>query len=207
MRYTNMNLQEAVELIEAFSPQAALLESNSAHVREALEQERSCSFPPELKAYIDTIIPKETIVLQGVGNPIVIRGSSELSWRMEDYNVNPETNEAINSWNDDWFLIANDGGEPIIVKLDKHNDTSIVYSAMQGEAGWEFFPIADSIGQFLVCAAALERAMNFPGLEDSLDDDFNLLGDAAKWLFPFLRHYAASYYEEWASVFENFEEY
>jgi len=40
-----------------------------------------------------------------------------------------------------------------------------------------------------------------------LDDDFNLLGDAAKWLFPFLRHYAASYYEEWASVFENFEDY
>jgi len=202
-----MNLQEAVELIEAFSPQATFLESNNTTVREALEQERSSSFPPELRAYIDTICPKEAIVFQGVGNPVVIRASSELSWRMEGYNVNPETNEAINGWNDGWFLIANDGNEPIIVKLDEHNATSIVYSAMQSEAGWDFFPIADSIGQFLVCAAALERAMKFPGLEDSLDDNFNLLGDAAKWLFPFLRQYAGNYYEEWASVFENFEDF
>jgi len=202
-----MNLQQAVKLIDAFSPQAAFLKSNSVQVRESLEQARNCSFPPELKAYIDTTIPKETIAFQGVGNPIVLRVASELSWRMTGYNINPETNEKINTWNDDWFLIANDGGEPIIVKLDEQNDTSIVYSALQGEAGWEFFPIADSIGQFLVCAAALERAMNFPGLEDSLDDNFNLLGDAAKWLFPFLRQYAESYYEEWASVFENFEDF
>lgn len=202
-----MNLQEAVELIEAFSPQAALLESNNTPVREVLEQERACLFPPELKAYIDTICPKEIITFQGVGNPIVIRASSELSWRMEGYNVNPETNEAINTWNDDWFLIANDGNEPIIVKLDEGSDTSRVYSAIPGEAGWDFCPIADSIGQFLVCAAALERAMNFPGLDESLDEGFNLLGEAAKWLFPFLRHYAGSYYEEWASVFENFEAY
>jgi len=202
-----MNLQEAVELIEAFSPKAALLASNSSQIRMDLEQERSCSFPPELKAYIDTTAPKEAIEFQGVGNPIVLRASSELSWRMEGYNVNPETGEEINTWSDDWFLIANDGGEPIIVKLGEHNNTSIVYSAMQGEAGWDFFPISDSIGQFLVCAAALERAMNFPGLDESLDEGFNLLGDAATWLFPFLRHYAGSYYEEWASVFENFEDY
>ena len=147
------------------------------------------------------------MTLQGVGSPVVIRAASELSWRMEGYNVNPETNEEIQSWNDDWFLIASDGAEPIIVKLNEFSEHSVVYSAMQSGAGWEFFPIADSIGQFLVCAAALERAMNFPGLDDSLDDDFNLLGDAAKWLFPFLRQYAGNYYEEWASVFENFEDY
>ena len=202
-----MNLQEAVALIEAFSPQAALLKNDGTHVREKLEQEKLCSFPSELKAYIDTFCPKESVEYQGVGHPIVLHGSSELSWKMVGYNVEPETNNQISAWHDDWFLIAHDGGEPIIVKLDEHNETSVVYSAMQGATGWEFFPIADSIGQFIVCAVALERAMNFPGLEESLDDNFNLLGEAASWLFPFLRHYAGSYYEEWASVFENFEDY
>ena len=202
-----MNLQESVALIEAFSSQARLLENNGNHLRQALEQEKSCSFPSELKAYIDTTCPKESVEFQGVGNPIALRTLSELSWRMEGYNVNPDTNETINSWHDNWFLIASDGGEPIIVKLDEQNNTSIVYSAMQGEAGWDFFPIADSIGLFLVCAAALEHAMDFPGLEESLDENFNLLGEAAKWLFPFLRYYAGPYYEEWASVFENFEAY
>ncbi|MFT7371541.1 MAG: hypothetical protein ACI9T9_000217 [Oleiphilaceae bacterium] len=202
-----MNLHQALELIEAFSPQTALREHNNAQRRLVLEQEKSCSFPPELKAYIDAICPKESVAFQGVGNPIVLCASSELSWRMEGYNVNPETNEAINSWHDDWFLIAHEGGEPIIVKLDDQNNRSIVYSAMHGDAAWDFFPIADSIGQFLVCTAALEHAMNFPGLEEPLDDNFNLLGEAAQWLFPLLRHYAGPYYEEWASVFENFEDY
>jgi hypothetical protein len=202
-----MNLKEAVELIAAFSAQAKLLVNNGSPQREVLEQEKSCSFPPELKAYIDSTCPKANLELQGVGNPIVLRGASELSWQMAGYNVNPETNEKINSWHDDWFLIAQDGGEPIIIKVDEQNATSTVYSAMQGEAGWDFFPIADSIGQFLLCAAALERAMDFPGLEESLDENFNLLGEAAQWLFPLLRYYAGPYYEEWASVFENFEDY
>lgn len=202
-----MNLEQAIELIAAFSPKAALLANNNVSLRTALEQEKAVSFPTELKVYMDAVCPKESLELQGVGNPIVLRAANELSWRMAGYNVNPETNARIEGWQDDWFLIAQDGGEPIIVKLDEHNTCSMVYSAMAGEAGWAFFPIADSIAQFLVCATALERAMDFPGLAESLDDNFNLLGDAAAWLFPFLRHYAGPYYEEWASVFENFEDY
>ena len=198
-----MKLQEAVELMQAFSPKAALFKPNRSSLSEKLESEKTCILPPELKLYVDTFCPKESVEFQGVGHPIILHGLNKLSWRMEGYNTDPATN----NWHDDWFLIAQEGGEPIIVKLDGRSDQSIVYSAMQGQAGWEFFPIANSIAEFLVCGAAIERAMNFPGLEDSLDEAFNLLGDAAKWLFPFLRNHAGLYYEEWASVFENFEDY
>jgi len=202
-----MNLQESIALIKSFSPKGLSLsksEDNSRRI--VLEQETACSFPPELKEYIDKVCPLEALYFNGVGNPVEIIPKSELSWVMDGYNVNSETKEPISTWDDAWFLIAIEGGEPVIVKLDQQDHSSTVYSAMHGDGTWDFFPIADSIGQFLVCAAALEHAMNFPGIDDPLDDDFNLVGDAAKWLFPFIKKHAESYYDEWVSVFENFED-
>ena len=202
-----MNLQESIFLIKSFYPKELLLGKSEDTVKLGiLEQEKFCSFPLELKAYIREVCPQNTVLFHGVGNPVELLSRNELSWEMAGYNFNPETKEPLSNWDDSWFLIAREGGEPIIVKLDESNSLSTVYSAMSGEGGWEFFPIADSIGQFLLCAAALEHAMNFPGMDDSLDDDFNLVGDAAKWLFPFLRKHAESYYDEWASVFENFDQ-
>jgi hypothetical protein len=202
-----MELENAITLIGSYSSKASLLglKQTSDKVNRLVE-EKPLTLPPELIHYIDNVCPIKSLIFEGVGNPVEILGREQLSWRMPGYNYDPETEANISNWNDDWFLIAVEGGEPIIVKLDDHSSHSVVYSAMQGEGGWEFFPVADSIGQFLLCAAALDHAMTFPGIGDPLDDDFNLDDQVAVWLFPFIKKHAASYYDEWVSVFENYQQ-
>lgn len=200
-----MNIQDAAQLINSFSQTGRnnFVTDKSAK-SEVLESERGVIFPPELKAYIDTVCPLNHVSIESVGYPVDILSKEELSWEMPGFNVNAVTGKAISSWDDSWFLIANEGGEPIIVKLDEQESSSVVYSALQGAGPWEFCPIADSIGQFLVCATAIEHALNFPGVNEPLDEDFNLAKEAAQWLFPFIKEHAEAYYDEWLSVFENY---
>jgi len=205
-----MTLQESLALIRGFSSKESLFGgrdgvTNAIDLHAVINQKLP-TFPSELQTYIREVCPESEFEFQGVGHPIKLLSKSELSWEMEGFKLESETHKPLPTWNDAWFLIGIEGGDPIIVDLNEQQKVSTVYSAMQSQAGWDFFPIADSIGQFLLCAAAIEHAMNFPGMRESLDDDFNLLGAAANWLFPFLKQHAESYYDEWASVFENFDQ-
>ena len=200
-----MKLIDAIKLINTFSHTGRIqVVENNNQKSESLERERSIVFPPELKMYIDTVCPSEPLAFEGVGYPVDIISKAVISWKMPGFNVNTVTGENISSWDNSWFLIANEGGEPIIVNLNEHEEQSVVYSALQGAESWEFCPIADSIGQFLLCAAAVDHALNFPGIAEPLDDDFNLAPEAARWLFPLIKQYAEPYYDEWLSVFENY---
>jgi len=205
-----MTLQESLALIRGFSSKELLIGgfegiTDAIGIHDVISQKLP-TFPAELQAYIREVCPDAEFSFQGVGHPITLLSKPELSWEMEGYKLDPETHKPLPTWNEAWFLIGVEGGEPIIVDLNEQKNVSTVYSAMQGQTGWDFYPIADSIGQFLLCAAAIEHAMNFPGMGESLDEDFNLIGAAASWLFPFLKQYAGSYYDEWASVFENFDQ-
>jgi hypothetical protein len=198
-----MNLNDALALIARFSNKGTQEFSgdSSSAVSSALTQGTSKTLPVELLQYLDSVCPANGLTLEGVGHPVELLKASELAWQPE--MLSQLTGE-LAKWQDDWFLIAHDGGDPIIVKTSEQGENSPVYSSMQGMGFWEFAPIADSIGQFLVCACAIEHALNFPGLGQPLDDDFNLAEAAANWLFPFLRQHAGDHYDEWASVFENY---
>jgi hypothetical protein len=200
-----MNLQQAFNLIKEFGAHelAAQATENEAYSN-ALQQQKGKALPPELKLYIDKYCPDDPLSLQGVGNPVRLLAKSELSWQMPGYNLDPQTNQVLSDWLESWFLFGDEGGEPIIVDLRENEALSKVYSAIKGPDGWEFVAIADSIGQFLLCALAIEHAMNFPGLAQPLDEDFNLVGAAGQWFFPFIKKHAPGHYEEWASVFENY---
>jgi hypothetical protein len=203
-----MNLNDALALIASFS-------KKSTDVFAAGDNSRvdgkpvSSSFiggsrtglPLELIKYIDSICPAEGLSLEGVGHPVELLKCSDLAWQPPMYS---QLTGELAKWQDDWFLIAHEGGDPIIVKTSEQGENSPVYSAMQGMGVWDFAPIADSIGQFLVCICAIQHALNFPGLNQPLDDDFNLAPAAANWLFPLLRQHAGAHYDEWASVFENY---
>lgn len=200
-----MNLQESISLIKGFSPNELTLAVETAGALSVgLEQRRAVALPAELKEYLDNVCPLLATNIESVGHPVELLSRDEISWDMPGYNVNPATKEAIPGWDDDWFLIATEGGDPIIVNLSEHNDSSIVYSAMRGAGAWEFCPIANSIAEFLLCAVAVQHALNFPGIKEPLDDEFNLVGEAARWFFPFLKAHAPEFYDEWASVFENY---
>jgi len=204
-----ITLNDALAIISSFSTKYAEILSAGKYnsyangpISEALIKEVNKVLPPELVEYIDLICPQETLIVEGVGHPVELLKRTDLAWKPS--LLSGLTGE-LAQWQDDWLLIAHEGGDPIIVNTSEQGDQSTVYSAMQGMGVWDFAPIADSLGQFLVCIFAIQHGLNFPGLSEPLDEDFNLAPAAANWLFPFLREYAGAYYEEWASVFENYQ--
>lgn len=197
-----MNLNDALALIASFRKTDFSGSGESSVVIESLIKDLGKSLPGELKQYIEQVCPEKGLTVEGVGHPVELLKPTELSWKPPMY---AELTGELAEWQDDWLLIAHEGGDPIIIKASEQGELSTVYSAMQGMGFWDFAPIADSIGQFLVCICAIEHALNFPGLNQPLDDDFNLAPAAANWLFPFLRQHAGAHYDEWASVFENYQ--
>jgi hypothetical protein len=208
-----MNIQHALQLIASFSAanstkmQAfafAGSDDNQATAKQfvqSLEQDQ-VQLPSDVTDYIQTACPTQGLSLEAVGHPVELLASKQLSWQPE---MLAQLSGELAKWDSDWLMIAHEGGDPIIVKASEQGGLSTVYSAMQGMGFWDFAPIADSIGQFLVCVCAIEHALNFPGLGQPLDEDFNLAPAAANWLFPFLRQHAGAHYDEWASVFENYQ--
>lgn len=198
-----LNLSEALAIIASFSP------NNPLSHAELLDSELSASGESDFAQYLKAVCPHNSTELEAVGHPVELLSIADLSNNqgLGQPAMYAELSGELGQWDSNWLLIAHEGGDPIIVKLSELGQTSPVYSAMQGMGFWDFAPIADSIGQFLVCAFAIQHSLNFPGLGQPLDDDFNLAPAAANWLFPFLRQHAGAYYDEWASVFENFQAY
>jgi len=203
-----MNLNDALAVIAGFSKKStevfAAGNSTATADKSLLSSFSDRALPIELADYIYRVCPENGLTLEGVGHPVDLVKSADLAWKPEMFS---QLTGDLAKWEDDWFLIAHEGGDPIIVKASEQGENSAVYSAMQGMGFWDFAPVADSIGQFLVCACAIQHALNFPGLSQPLDDDFNLAPAAANWLFPFLRQHAGAHYDEWASVFENYLTY
>jgi len=202
-----MNLNESLDLINTFyTGDLHFGDSNDSTASNALEEEKGIDFPQEFKNYVDNVVPLSNQYFSCVGNPLGIYSREKLSWRMNGYNYNPVTNEPIDRWDDSWFIFADEGADPVIIKLDENRPHSGVYKAMHGAGKWDFHPIADSVGQFLLCAAAVDHALTGFAVDDSIIDDesgFCLAEEPAKWLFPFMRKHASGYYDEWVSVFEN----
>ena len=104
----------------------------------------------------------------------------------------------------DQGLFADEGADPIIIDLSAGH--SAVFRAIHGFGTWEFDVVADSIGQFLLCCAALHHAMTHWGIEAIVDDEngFNLAEEPAQWLFPKMKDWAGVHDSTWCSVFDNY---
>lgn len=202
-----MDISDSLELIKSFykgSIEFGRIQDLSKSA--AIEKEKNVTLPPEFKQYIDNFIPLSDVYFTGVGNPLEIHCRARISWLMDGYNYNFVLNETIDDWDENWFIFADEGADPVIVKLNEQEQHSVVYKAMHGAGEWEFEPIADSIGQFLICAAAVDHALTGFDHEDAIIDDesgFNLVQQSAEWLFPFIKQQAGHYYEHWVSVFDN----
>jgi len=128
--------------------------SGPSHV-ERLEKQFGSPFPDELRTYIRDFVPKRRITFEGIGNPVYVYGlwgDLRLRAKQPGYSWSDLTGEPLDAWDRSWFLFAGEGADPIIVDLSR-GDTEIK-KAWHGEGNWSFFPIADTIGQFLLWTAA-----------------------------------------------------
>lgn len=197
-----MDIIEAISEIRKFWEGIPL--SGDAAQAARLEEEFAAPFPDELRRYLSDYAPASLLRLQRVGNPLSLYGFDgklHLGATQPGYNVHGTTGLPLKGWERCWFMLGDEGADPIIVDLSE-GETQVL-QAMHGVGVWEFWPVADNIGQFLLCAAAMHFTLeNWSDDIAGMDDD-GLPQPAAEWLFPRMRQWAGPHYDIWCDDFDN----
>jgi hypothetical protein len=77
-------------------------------------------------------------------------GAAELLAAQNGYSFNPLTNERIDSWPDEYVVIASHAGDPVVMDLSGgSSDDAPVLTARHGQATWDFSQEAPSFLKFL----------------------------------------------------------
>ena len=176
---------------------------------ERLMKEFGRVLPKNLITYLAIGAPREDFYFTTVGNPMRLYGYSNMKLLQNGYNYNPVSDAPIEgNWEDNWFMIGDQGADPVIIDLDAPERIKKLW---HGSGSWQSGEyIADSIGQFLLCSAALHFALhNFEDFSEDgeviMDDEngFCLIPEAANWFFPKLKNWAGKYYDAWTEDFDN----
>ncbi|HEX8326667.1 MAG TPA: hypothetical protein VF629_03940 [Hymenobacter sp.] len=199
-----MTFNEAFIEIRQFWPGGAPFAFGHGASARRLAAEFNRELPAELVTYLDTIAPVEEVDFSTVGNPFYLYGLDRLGVRQPGYNWNPVTNTPITDWPAGFFLLGDEGADPVLLDLDQPERG--IQKLWHGEGDWETGDIlAATLGQFLLCCAALHHALTGFEEEPVIDDErgFNLAPQAAAWLFPRMKTWAGPYYAAWCSSFDN----
>jgi hypothetical protein len=205
-----VNFEDAVELVRSFWPGRALpFGPGDPRQVDRLERELGRTLPGQLRDYVVAQAPSRDLDFETVGNPITLYSAGRLAARVDGYNWNPVKNRAIEDWSKGWFLIGEEGADPIVVDLDQtgNDEPCVVLTAPHGQGEWDFDECASSLPLFLVLAAAQHHALTgiVKQVDAIVDDEhgFNLCAPAARWYFPFVRRIAPEHYDRWTMTFEN----
>jgi len=161
-------------------------------------------FPPDLVTYLDKIAPAEDVEFVTVGNPLQLYGLARLGPQQPGYSFNPVTQTPLPDWNPAFFLLADEGADPVVFDLGQ--PTAGIRKLLHGAGSWdEGAAVADTLGQFLLCSAALHHALQAFEDDPFIDDaqGFQLAPRAAAWLFPRLQAWAGPHYGAWCAAFDN----
>lgn len=134
------------------------------------------TFPLELRNYVKEVAPDKDFYFRTVGNDICIYNYKKLSNSIDGYSFNPVTGKKIDDWSSYWFLLGDEGGDPLIVDLSQAEDDTKkcpVLQAMHGEGKWNFREISSSISQFLLCAAYQHHALVGFDIDEPIIDKGN----------------------------------
>jgi hypothetical protein len=196
-----MHIADAVRTIAEFWEGLPLpwVGGGMAHV-EMLQREFSQAFSDELLTHIRHFAPRHRFELWTIGNPIALYGLE--GDRRLGYSRHGLTGERLEGWQPAWFLLADEGADPIVVDLSRGD--AQIRQALHGAGAWNFRPVADTIGQFVLCAAARHHALaKWSGQLRDEASGYNLPSEGAAWLFPRMRDWSGDYYGGWCEDFAN----
>lgn len=200
-----MNIKQSLTRISVFLniEPISKIKDNQQEV-ERISQEFDRKLPNELEEYIQIFAPSNDFYFDTVGNPMRLYGIPNLKKLQEGYNYNSRQQKPINGWADNLFMLADQGADPVVIDLDSNQME--IQRLIHGAGNWDSGEvIADNIGQFLLCSAALHHAVN--GFEEDviIDDEhgFCLAPRAAEWYFTNMKKWAGDYYQEWCTDFDN----
>ena len=199
-----MTFDEAFAKIRQFWPGGTPFAFGHCGVAGRLAAEFGRELPADLVTYLDTVAPAEEVDFRTVGNPFYLYGPDRLSAHQPGYSWDTVLNAPVDDWPAGFFLLGDEGEDPVLLDLD-HPERGI-QKLWHGQGDWETGDtVADTIGQFLLCSAALHHALTAFEADHIIDDErgFNLAPQAAAWLFPRMKTWAGPYYQAWCSAFDN----
>ena len=199
-----MTLETAFAEIQQFWPTGLPFAFGRGRAATRLSAEFGHAFPPDLVTYLDTVAPAEDVEFATIGNPLLLYGLARLGPQQPGYSFNPVTQRPLLDWNPAFFLLADEGADPVV--LDLGQPAAGLRKLLHGAGSWEEGDlVADTLGQFLLCSAARHHALHAFEDEPIIDDThgFRLAPQAAAWLFPRLKTWAGAHYAAWCADFDN----
>jgi hypothetical protein len=114
--------------------------------------------------------------VEGYGNPYFLPSLSALWHYQAGYRFHPDTRERFPDWDDDWLVIADEGGDPFIVS----RASAVVLHAFHGEGSWE--PV-----EMFACLEEMATTLAIIG---DIVQAGRMLTDDASTIFPRHQQYA-----------------
>ena len=126
--------------------------------------------PDPIAEYFAEFGPDD-VAIDGYGNPYFLPSLAHLWAHQTGYRTDGFTQERIADWNDDWLVVADQGGDPFILS----RASSVVLHAYHGEGAWEPSEIFGSLPEMATTFAIVGEIVASAG--QSLTDDDSLIVD------------------------------
>ncbi|WP_447725608.1 hypothetical protein [Sphingomonas koreensis] len=121
------------------------------------------------------------------GNPVNISALDRLSELQAQYRWHGRTGERLTGWKDEWFVVAQAGGDPFILDVV----TGQLFSARHGFREWSPVLFAEDLMTGIGSIATVGNALSALG-EDAYDETLELLLSSREVVTNALAEFLAS---------------
>jgi hypothetical protein len=134
--------------------------------------------PPAIERFYREVGPAD-VTIKTHGNPYFLPCLAEL-WKFQaGYRWNGLSGEPISDWNDDWLVVADEGGDPFIFS----RASGAVLHAYHGEGDWDAGEMFPDLNTMAACLAELgsivvEAGDAFMEKDCSIRPEFQTLASA-----------------------------
>lgn len=110
------------------------------------------------------------VTIRAYGNPYFLPSLERLWDFQAGYRHHPETKKRFPTWDDDWLMIADEGGDPFILSRETGN----IFHAYHGEGFWDARPTFDSLVEMVTTFAIIGDIVKSAGRDLTDEDSFIL---------------------------------
>jgi hypothetical protein len=124
--------------------------------------------PPAVEQFYREVGPAD-ITIEAHGNPYFLPRLVDL-WKFQaGYRWNGLSGEPIADWNDNWLVVADEGGDPFIFE----RSSGVVLHAFHGEGKWDASEMFPDLKTMAACLAQL-GAIVHESRDDYMEEDCSI---------------------------------
>lgn len=115
--------------------------------------------PSAVAEYFEELGPVD-VWIRSYGNPYFLPSLAKLWGHQIGYSTHGLTHERLHEWDDDWLVVADEGGDPFIFSRSK----GTILHAYHGEGVWEPEPMFDNLVEMVTTFAIFGDIVASAGL-------------------------------------------